>query len=64
MAGCIITAGILFTGFRQFRLGNKEASQVCMRARVVAQGVTLAFVMTSLYIQDKQKKLGIQPFML
>ncbi|EKX37668.1 hypothetical protein GUITHDRAFT_116145 [Guillardia theta CCMP2712] len=58
--GCVITAGILLSGFRQFQKGNKMASQVFMRARVVAQGVTLGFMMTSIYIRDKQKRLGIE----
>ena len=59
-AGCVITAGILLSGFRQFQKGNKMASQVFMRARVVAQGVTLGLMMTSIYIRDKQKRLGIE----
>jgi hypothetical protein len=36
-AGCVITAGILGSGFSQFKAGNKKASQFFMRARVVAQ---------------------------
>jgi hypothetical protein len=36
-AGCVITAGILASGFSQFKAGNKKASQFFMRARVVAQ---------------------------
>jgi len=33
----VITAGILASGFSQFKAGNKKASQFFMRARVVAQ---------------------------
>jgi len=36
-AGCVITAGILGSGFTQFKSGNRKASQLFMRARVVSQ---------------------------
>jgi hypothetical protein len=32
-----------------------------MRARVAAQAVTLSLMMTSLWVQERQKKLGLWP---
>ena len=88
-AGCVITAGILFSGFWQFKQGNKQQAQQVfrvgpfpqplagqveallrplilalpqmMRARVAAQVVTLSLMMTSLWVQERQKKLGLWP---
>ena len=44
LAGCVITAGILGSGFSQFKAGNKKASQFFMRARVIAQASIRVFV--------------------
>mmetsp|Transcript_8206 Transcript_8206/g.20003 ORF Transcript_8206/g.20003 Transcript_8206/m.20003 type:complete len:123 (-) Transcript_8206:75-443(-) len=59
--GCMVTAGILFSGFWQFQQGNKFKAQMMMRARVAAQGVTICLMMGSMYIQERQKYLGIWP---
>eukprot|EP00961_Rhodomonas_salina_P044028 591196-Rhodomonas_salina.2 len=58
-AGCVITAGILGTGFWQFHKGNKKGSQLFMRARIVSQAITVGAMMLSLYAQAKQKRLGL-----
>mmetsp|Transcript_62741 Transcript_62741/g.101512 ORF Transcript_62741/g.101512 Transcript_62741/m.101512 type:complete len:110 (-) Transcript_62741:117-446(-) len=56
--GCVITAGILGSGFTQFKSGNRKASQLFMRARVVSQGITVTLMMVSLYAQKRQQELG------
>ena len=43
--GCLATAGILTYGLISMRRGNQYQSQMLMRARVVAQGVTVAFLL-------------------
>mmetsp|Transcript_19964 Transcript_19964/g.43212 ORF Transcript_19964/g.43212 Transcript_19964/m.43212 type:complete len:92 (-) Transcript_19964:46-321(-) len=47
-AGCATTGVILVTGLFQFMRGNSRNSQKAMRARVVAQGVTVACMMSAL----------------
>jgi hypothetical protein len=59
-AGCVITAGILATGFYHFKHGNKSKSNIMMRARVGAQAVTVGLMMFSLSVTKKQKELGIE----
>lgn len=39
--GALTTAGILVGGLRAFNRGDKAASQKWMRARVIAQGLTV-----------------------
>ncbi|NXB75783.1 HIG2A protein, partial [Donacobius atricapilla] len=41
-AGCLCTVGILAYGIICFKKGNTRRSQLMMRARVVAQGFTIA----------------------
>ncbi len=43
-AGCLATAGILGAGLYSMVKGNAALSQRIMRARVVSQGLTVAFV--------------------
>lgn len=43
--GCLVTVGFLSSGLKSFRDGNAVRSQQMMRARVVAQGVTVSFIM-------------------
>mmetsp|Transcript_48319 Transcript_48319/g.75457 ORF Transcript_48319/g.75457 Transcript_48319/m.75457 type:complete len:95 (-) Transcript_48319:185-469(-) len=57
--GCVVTAGVLGSGFYQFKKGNKKTSQLLMRARVAAQAVTICAMMFSLKVQDRQKALGL-----
>lgn len=46
-AGALLTAGVLFGGLVAFQRGNSILSQKLMRARVLAQGATLAVLATS-----------------
>lgn len=59
LSGCVITAGILASGFYHFKKGNKKTSNIMMRARIVAQAVTVGFMMYSINITKRQKELGI-----
>jgi len=47
MVGAVSTAGILLGGLLAFRRGNQQLSQYMMRARVVAQGTTVAVMAAS-----------------
>lgn len=40
--GCLATAGALSFGLYSFRRGERRMSQMMMRARIVAQGFTVA----------------------
>ncbi|TRZ22267.1 hypothetical protein HGM15179_004837 [Zosterops borbonicus] len=42
--GCLCTVGILAYGILCFKKGNTRRSQLMMRARVLAQGFTIAAV--------------------
>nr|XP_054766347.1 HIG1 domain family member 2A, mitochondrial-like [Lytechinus pictus] len=43
--GCLATAGALTYGLVMFKRGNTARSQTMMRARVAAQGLTIAAVL-------------------
>mmetsp|Transcript_45953 Transcript_45953/g.121953 ORF Transcript_45953/g.121953 Transcript_45953/m.121953 type:complete len:86 (-) Transcript_45953:173-430(-) len=58
--GCVITAGILCSGFYHFKAGNKRTSNIMMRARVVSQGVTVSLMMFSIFMTKRQRELGIE----
>ncbi|KAI8104341.1 hypothetical protein M9434_002899 [Picochlorum sp. BPE23] len=45
MVGALVTGGVLMGGLLAYRSGNKNLSQSMMRARVVAQGVTVALML-------------------
>merc|ERR1711988_713713 len=47
------TAVILGSGLKSFRDGNARRSQFFMRARVAAQGLSLAAIMWSLHYENK-----------
>ncbi|KAH7851566.1 hypothetical protein Vadar_013449 [Vaccinium darrowii] len=52
--GALITAGVLTAGLISFRQGNSHLGQQLMRARVVAQGATVALMgSTAYYYGDK-----------
>ncbi|CAN6448619.1 unnamed protein product [Victoria cruziana] len=52
--GALITAGVLTAGLISFRQGNSQLGQKLMRARVVAQGATVALMLgTAYYYGDK-----------
>ncbi|KAF7128965.1 hypothetical protein RHSIM_Rhsim10G0024700 [Rhododendron simsii] len=47
--GAFITAGVLTAGLISFRMGNSQLGQHLMRARVVAQGATVALMVSTAY---------------
>ncbi|KAI3970528.1 hypothetical protein MKX01_024175 [Papaver californicum] len=47
--GALMTAGVLTAGLISFRQGNSNLGQKLMRARVVAQGATVAFMVGTAY---------------
>ncbi|GAA0166552.1 ubiquitin-protein ligase [Lithospermum erythrorhizon] len=48
--GALVTAGVLTAGLVSFRQGNSNLGQKLMRARVVAQGATVALMFGTAYI--------------
>ncbi|XP_020420367.1 RING-H2 finger protein ATL48 [Prunus persica] len=48
-SGALLTAGVLTAGLISFRQGNSQLGQKLMRARVVAQGGTVALMVGSAY---------------
>ncbi|CAN6195761.1 unnamed protein product, partial [Urochloa humidicola] len=55
--GALVTAGVLTAGLISFRYGNSRLGQKLMRARVVAQGATVALMIGSAYYYGDQIKL-------
>lgn len=54
LSGALLTAGVLTAGLISFRQGNSQLGQKLMRARVVAQGATVALMFgTAYYYGDK-----------
>ncbi|KAI7739695.1 hypothetical protein M8C21_019643 [Ambrosia artemisiifolia] len=52
--GALITAGVLTAGLISFKQGNSQLGQTLMRARVVAQGGTVALMVgTAAYYGEK-----------
>lgn len=45
LPGALVTGGILGAGLFAYKSGNKNLSQHMMRARVIAQGVTIALML-------------------
>ncbi|VFQ91932.1 unnamed protein product [Cuscuta campestris] len=55
--GALVTAGVLTAGLISFRQGNSKLGQKLMRARVVAQGATVALMVgTAYYYGDNFKR--------
>ncbi|KAJ0986667.1 hypothetical protein J5N97_005023 [Dioscorea zingiberensis] len=54
--GAFITAGVLMMGLISFKRGNSQLGQKLMRARVVAQGATVALMVGSAYYYGEQLK--------
>mmetsp|Transcript_26996 Transcript_26996/g.48084 ORF Transcript_26996/g.48084 Transcript_26996/m.48084 type:complete len:98 (-) Transcript_26996:258-551(-) len=53
LVGAFATAGVLMAGLVSFHKGNQALSQSMMRARVVAQGATVALMVgTSGYLSN------------
>ncbi|XP_063231253.1 HIG1 domain family member 2A, mitochondrial [Bacillus rossius redtenbacheri] len=48
--GCVATAGVLLYGLWCFRLGRTRMSQYMMRARIAAQGFTVAALIVGIGI--------------
>uniref|UniRef100_A0A0D9XD60 HIG1 domain-containing protein n=1 Tax=Leersia perrieri TaxID=77586 RepID=A0A0D9XD60_9ORYZ len=55
--GALVTAGVLTAGLISFRYGNSQLGQKLMRARVVAQGATVALMIGSAYYYGDQIKM-------
>ncbi|EER96675.1 hypothetical protein BDA96_02G198400 [Sorghum bicolor] len=55
--GALVTAGVLTAGLVSFRYGNSRLGQKLMRARVVAQGATVALMIGSAYYYGDEIKL-------
>ncbi len=55
----VITAIILTSGLFSLKNNNKAQQQVFMRLRVGTQGLTVLAMMASLFVQERQKALGI-----
>mmetsp|Transcript_8635 Transcript_8635/g.14875 ORF Transcript_8635/g.14875 Transcript_8635/m.14875 type:complete len:91 (-) Transcript_8635:327-599(-) len=47
LVGALVTAGVLTAGLVAFKQGNTMRSQQMMRARIVAQGATVAVLVAS-----------------
>lgn len=60
MVGAVSTAGILLGGLLAFRRGNQQLSQYMMRARIVAQGTTVAIMAASAGYMTLNKDEGQQ----
>ncbi|KAJ0965448.1 hypothetical protein J5N97_026586 [Dioscorea zingiberensis] len=54
--GAFVTAGVLTAGLISFRQGKSQLGQKLMRARVVAQGATVALMFGSAYYYGEQFK--------
>ncbi|KAJ6667793.1 hypothetical protein lerEdw1_016114 [Lerista edwardsae] len=48
--GCLATAGVLTYGLICFKKGNTRQSQMMMRARILAQGFTVAALMVGVVV--------------
>lgn len=55
-AGAMLTAGVLFGGLVAFKKGNAGLSQRLMRARIFAQGGTLAVLAASVATVGKAER--------
>ncbi|NWS65490.1 HIG2A protein, partial [Crotophaga sulcirostris] len=54
--GCLCTVGVLTYGLISFKRGNTRRSQLMMRARVLAQGFTLAALLGGMAITAMKSK--------
>ncbi|GAB5030111.1 hig1 domain family member 2a-like [Nannochloropsis oceanica] len=55
--GCTATLGCLSAGLYAFKSGEKHLSQKMMRARVVAQGFTVAVLMAGAFYNSNIKAI-------
>ena len=60
-AGVFMTSCVLASGLLSLQQKNRVNQQYAMRSRVIAQGITVGAMMTSLMVQERQKALGIIP---
>lgn len=59
--GVFFTGVVLLSGLGAFNNNTSKArQQTFMRARLVAQGMTVAAMMASLAVQERAKYLGVQ----
>jgi small basic protein len=54
--GVIATLGFLFGGLRAMKAGNKAQSQMMMRGRVAAQGLTVVAIYIGITSANESKK--------
>jgi len=59
--GVFMTSCILASGLLSMQQKNRVNQQYAMRSRVIAQGITIGAMMTSLGVQERQRALGIIP---
>ncbi|KAL4581639.1 hypothetical protein LXL04_006165 [Taraxacum kok-saghyz] len=59
--GALITAGVLTAGLISFKKGNSQLGQSLMRARVVAQGATVALMLIFPEQAQRQVKGPVEP---
>uniref|UniRef100_A0A1B0EUC2 HIG1 domain-containing protein n=1 Tax=Glossina morsitans morsitans TaxID=37546 RepID=A0A1B0EUC2_GLOMM len=53
--GCLATASALGFGLYNFRTGNRRMSQMMMRARIIAQGFTVAALVVGVVMTYNKK---------
>ncbi|XP_024393735.1 RING-H2 finger protein ATL48 [Physcomitrium patens] len=53
LCGALATAGVLVGGLVSFRQGNRNMSQMLMRARVGFQAATVALMAGTVYVQGR-----------
>lgn len=62
--GCLATAGVLTFGLFNFVTGNSKRAQLAMRARVIAQGLTLVAATAGMVVATRssagEEEAGLQ----
>ncbi|XP_019361988.1 PREDICTED: HIG1 domain family member 2A, mitochondrial [Gavialis gangeticus] len=58
--GCLATAAVLTYGLICFKKGNRQRSQLMMRARILAQGFTIAALMVGVVATALKSQKGDQ----
>ncbi|GJP53356.1 hypothetical protein CLOM_g12514 [Closterium sp. NIES-68] len=57
LLGAFTTAAVLVAGLASFKQGNDRRSQMLMRARVVAQGGTVALMLGTIGLEGFQERM-------
>ncbi|CAI5537512.1 unnamed protein product [Closterium sp. Naga37s-1] len=58
LLGAFTTAAVLVAGLASFKQGNDRRSQMLMRARVVAQGGTVALMLGTIGLDGFQERMN------